>query len=85
MSSQAARKEAMPPRTLDELTEELLPLAIDNDRTYRKMQRLIDKLAVLGKRTKAQEQYLETLTILVMVVKMAYMAAFDRMRASMSG
>ncbi len=64
MSQQAARAEAVPPRTLSALTDELLPLAIDNDRTYRKMQQLIDKLAVLDRRTKAQEQYLETLTIL---------------------
>ena len=65
MTTHAARKEAMLPRTLDELTEELTPLAINNERTHRRMQRLIDKLAVLDRRTKAQERYLETLTILV--------------------
>jgi len=67
MSTQAASKQAVPPRTLDELAEELLPLAIDSERSYRKMLRLIDKLAVLDKRTKAQERYLDTLTILVEV------------------
>jgi HTH-type transcriptional regulator/antitoxin HigA len=63
MNTQVMRDET-PPRTLDGLTGEWLPLAIEDERTYRKVMRLIDRLAVLERRTKAQERYLETLTIL---------------------
>ena len=43
----------------------LTPLAIDSERTYRQTMKWIDELAVLDKRTKDQERFLETLTILV--------------------
>ena len=53
------------PKKLNELTRMLTPLAIDSDRTYWKTLKWIDELAVLDKRTKDQDRFLETLTILV--------------------
>lgn len=51
--------------SISTLMEELPPLAIRSKQDYERMVKAIDKLAVLGKRTSAQERYLETLTILV--------------------
>ena len=50
---------------MKELTRMLPPLAPTDDRDYRKMMKWIDELAVLEKRTKDQDRFLETLTILV--------------------
>lgn len=65
MPAQTAHAHQAPPRTLDGLSRELLPLAIGNEAAYRRVQELVDRLAVLDRRTRAQEQYLETLTILM--------------------
>jgi antitoxin component HigA of HigAB toxin-antitoxin module len=50
---------------MDELMKALAPLAVRNDRDYRRIVKWIDKLAVLDKRTRDQDRFLETLTLLV--------------------
>ena len=65
MSTNTAEEATEVPKKLPELTRMFVPLAIDSDRTYRQTMKWIDALAVLDKRTKDQERFLETLTILV--------------------
>ena len=65
MSTNTAESAPEVPKKLAELTQRLTPLAIDSERTYRRTMKWIDELAVLDKRTKDQERFLETLTILV--------------------
>ena len=65
MSTTTAEKATELPKKLGELTSLFAPLAIDSDRTYRQTMKWVDELAVLDKRTKDQERFLETLTILV--------------------
>ena len=65
MSTNTAERATGVPKKLAELTRLLTPLAIDSERNYRHTMKWIDELAVLDKRTKDQERFLETLTILV--------------------
>jgi HTH-type transcriptional regulator/antitoxin HigA len=65
VSTNTAERTSAVPKKLNELTRMLTPLAIDSDRTYWKTLKWIDELAVLDKRTKDQDRFLETLTILV--------------------
>jgi HTH-type transcriptional regulator/antitoxin HigA len=65
VSTNTAEKAIEVPKKLRDLTRMYTPLAIDSDRTYRQTMKWIDELAVLDKRTKDQERFLETLTILV--------------------
>ena len=65
VSTITAERTTAIPKRLNELTRMLTPLAIDSERNYRKMLKWIDELAVLDKRTKDQDRFLETLTILV--------------------
>ena len=65
MSTNTAERMTAIPKKLNQLTRMLTPLAIDSERTYRKTLKWIDELAVLEKRTKDQDRFLETLTILV--------------------
>jgi HTH-type transcriptional regulator/antitoxin HigA len=65
VSTPTVEKPTTIPKKLDELTRMLTPLAIDSERTYRKMLNWIDELAILDRRTKDQDRFLETLTILV--------------------
>jgi hypothetical protein len=53
------------PRSLNGLLEMLVPLAIRTKSECTRAMEVIDKLAVLEKRSPAQNRYLETLTILV--------------------
>lgn len=65
MSGRRVKKSKPLPGTMNELTDRLVPLAITSERGYREMLRWIDELAVLDKRTKAQDRFLTTLAILV--------------------
>ena len=63
MRTNTAESATAIPKKLNELTDMLIPLAIDSERTYWKMLKWIDELAVLDKWTKDQGRFLETLTI----------------------
>ena len=65
MSANTAERVTSIPKKLNELTRMYTPLAIDSERTYRETLKWIDELAVLVRRTKDQDRFLETLTILV--------------------
>lgn len=65
MSTNTVERSTEIPKKLAELTRLFTPLAINSERTYRQTMKWIDELVVLDKRTKDQERFLETLTILV--------------------
>jgi HTH-type transcriptional regulator/antitoxin HigA len=57
-------KDQSPPSKMDELMKAFAPLAVRNEWDYRRIVKWIDKLAVLDKRTRDQDRFLETLTLL---------------------